>query len=298
MSRVQVDADALLRQCLDWERSLPAAEPAKRSAPAREMTPGPVAAEATQESRDKARVAALAAVGLLMAPLEGGRASGKRAVPSEQALVMTDAGAEGAEKPYAVDPKSLVAEAAAAPRLRGRASSSSAAAVASSGADASARIAGRADAKDSKADRKTAARTREGEAWFGMRPATMDEAAKRDIAAVTARQWLDPKRFYKTKGEDKGLAERLQYFHRGTVVAGALDRKSSTIARKLRPAGIMEGLLSDPRVQRFTKRTVAEAQRQAARAGAGAARKRAKRAREGKPKASAPRRRKLGSSST
>ncbi|KAA0146572.1 hypothetical protein FNF27_07662 [Cafeteria roenbergensis] len=298
------DANAVLLQCLDWERSLPhVSKPAPAAKVEDSANAGATAglAKRSEEAREKARSAALSAVSRLMKPAGASAPSLRRQLPSDHALTLanaalaergTAAAAAAAPKAFDVDAKlsSAAADAAAAGRLPR--STASAEDTAASG-DAAPRVAGRQDAKPSKAQRQAANMARKAEGWYGISAGRVDQATKRDIEALRSRQWLDPKRFYKTKGEDKDVASRMQYFHRGTVVAGSMDRKSSTIARKQRPKSLVESLLSDARVDRFTRKTMAAAKRDAARSGSGAARRRAKRALEGPKSSSEPRRRRL-----
>ena len=116
-------------------------------------------------------------------------------------------------------------------------------------------------------------------AWDLRRVAEVDPAVRRDIEALRARRWLDPKRFYKTKGEDADLMKRLDYFQMGTVVPGAFERSiTQSVPRRTRPGGLMDELLRSDRVRSFTSRTFDKSQAANAKAGRGAARQRAQQA--------------------
>lgn len=281
---MEIDADAILRQCLDWERSLVPPSRAKvigHGAGDEPRLKAPMLHE-TGDGLECQRVAELSALAGLLQP---GQAMGltaakkpKRGMPAESALLLDQTRASNETKPYNVNASAPVLTTA---RERSAAASSASAApsaAATGVGDARSVVVGRIGARPTQSERREAAKATAGRNWFDMPRIEADTKTAADLQALRSRQWLNPKRFYKTKGEDRSLASRLEYFHAGTVVAGKLDHRTSTMTRRQRPSSLLEELTSDDRVDSFTRRTQRAVQEAASRAGGAGARRRAKRA--------------------
>jgi hypothetical protein len=275
-----IDADAILKQCLDWEQSLAPALPTKVASTVPLEAGAPLAPTLRVTAADAGKQVA-AELSALAGLLQPGQAKGMtaakkstRRMPAEAAISLATAESTGAAKPYDVDSSAAVL-------MAGKGLPASAAAASLRSGDARAVVVGRVGAGPSKSERSKAAKATAGRDWFDMPRVEVDAKMAADLQALRSRQWLNPKRFYKTKGEDRSLASRLEYFQAGTVVAGKLDQKTSSMTRRQRPSSLLQELTSDAKVDSFTRRTQRAVQEAASRAGGSGARRRAKRALSG-----------------
>jgi hypothetical protein len=78
-----------------------------------------------------------------------------------------------------------------------------------------------------------------GAGWFGMKPTAITDEVKTDLAVIKNRNFLDPKRFYKSS--DK-FGSVLQV---GTVIEGATEYYSSRLTKKQRRSNITEEIMAD-----------------------------------------------------
>eukprot|EP01138_Halocafeteria_seosinensis_P002898 gb/GECG01002960.1/.p1 GENE.gb/GECG01002960.1/~~gb/GECG01002960.1/.p1 ORF type:complete len:260 (+),score=48.92 gb/GECG01002960.1/:1-780(+) len=93
-----------------------------------------------------------------------------------------------------------------------------------------------------------------GKGWFDMQAPVMTDEVKRDLEVLRNRNYLDPKRFFKTKEEKKPP----KFFQIGTVVEGALEGRSKRIAKKQRPQSFFHEVATDDRVKSYAKRNYSE----------------------------------------
>lgn len=81
-----------------------------------------------------------------------------------------------------------------------------------------------------------------GDGWFGMKSTPLTEDVKRDIALVRNRNYLDPKRFYKSSDQPSKVLQI------GTVVEGFGEFYTSRLTKKQRRTNITEEIMADPKV--------------------------------------------------
>lgn len=100
--------------------------------------------------------------------------------------------------------------------------------------------------------RKTAKKQRDnsaGHGWFGMRPTPMSDQLKSDLAIIRNRNYLDPKKFYKSADSFKGKVLQV-----GTVIEGSSEFYSSRYTNKERKQNLTEEIMSDATVANYAKR--------------------------------------------
>ncbi|CAK4760651.1 hypothetical protein LEN26_005568 [Aphanomyces euteiches] len=88
--------------------------------------------------------------------------------------------------------------------------------------------------------------------WFNMVSNEMTAEAKRDIQLIKMRNYLDPKRFYKSSDHRKSNMPKV--FQVGTVIEGAAEFKSARLSRKERHQTFTEEILHDQQIRNYTKR--------------------------------------------
>ncbi|EQC27561.1 hypothetical protein, variant [Saprolegnia diclina VS20] len=88
--------------------------------------------------------------------------------------------------------------------------------------------------------------------WFNMTSNEMTDEAKRDMQLIKMRNYLDPKRFYKSSDHKKGNLPKV--FQVGTVIEGAAEYKSNRLTRKERQQTFTEEIMHDQAIRSYTKR--------------------------------------------
>jgi hypothetical protein len=88
-----------------------------------------------------------------------------------------------------------------------------------------------------------------GKGWFGMVPTPLTEDIKTDLAVIRNRNYLDPKRFYKSADNRKNKT----LVQLGTVVEGSAEFYSSRLAKKQRRGNLTEEIMADPSAASYTK---------------------------------------------
>jgi hypothetical protein len=86
-----------------------------------------------------------------------------------------------------------------------------------------------------------------GRNWFGMAPTPVTDELKRDLALIRNRNYLDPKRFYKSS-DATGKVVQL-----GTVIEGAAEFYSSRLTKKQRRGNLTEEIMADPAVATYAQ---------------------------------------------
>lgn len=86
-----------------------------------------------------------------------------------------------------------------------------------------------------------------GDGWFGMRPSPMTEELKKDMALVRNRNYLDPKRFYKSSDPTS------KFIQVGTVIEGASEFYSSRLTKKQQRTNLVEEVMADPSTARYAQ---------------------------------------------
>ena len=79
-----------------------------------------------------------------------------------------------------------------------------------------------------------------GAGWFRMKPTPMSEELKADISVIRNRNYLDPKRFYKSADKFSTMIQV------GTVIEGSAEFFSSRLTKKQRRSNLTEEIMADP----------------------------------------------------
>lgn len=88
-----------------------------------------------------------------------------------------------------------------------------------------------------------------GAGWFGMQPTQMTDELKTDLAVIRNRNYLDPKRFYKSADTNRNKVMQV-----GTVIEGSAEFYSSRLTKKQRRTNLTEEIMADPEAADYTKR--------------------------------------------
>ncbi|RQM29239.1 hypothetical protein B5M09_002514 [Aphanomyces astaci] len=94
--------------------------------------------------------------------------------------------------------------------------------------------------------------------WFNMVSNELTAEAKRDIQLIKMRNYIDPKRFYKSSDHRKSAMPKV--FQVGTVIEGAAEFKSARVSRKDRHQTFTEEILHDKKIGGYTKRKYGDIQ--------------------------------------
>jgi hypothetical protein len=78
-----------------------------------------------------------------------------------------------------------------------------------------------------------------GESWFNMRSTPLSDGVTKDLQLIRNRNYLDPKRFYKSSDQTS------QFVQIGTVVEGPTEYFSSRLSKKQRRTNLVDELLAD-----------------------------------------------------
>lgn len=103
-----------------------------------------------------------------------------------------------------------------------------------------------------------------GRKWFDMESEELTVEARRDFALLRMRNYLDPKKFYKTSDHHKKLPK---HFQLGVVIEGAHEFKSARLTKKQRQQTFTDEIMADVGIQSYTKRVFGQIQ--ASRSGQG-----------------------------
>ena len=95
---------------------------------------------------------------------------------------------------------------------------------------------------------KQAADKTAGKGWFGMVPTPMTEELKADLAVIRNRNYLDPKKFYKSADKQGSIVQL------GTVIEGAAEYYSSRLTKKQRRSNITEEIMADPESSDYARK--------------------------------------------
>jgi len=96
-----------------------------------------------------------------------------------------------------------------------------------------------------------------GDGWFGMKPTPMTEDVKRDLRLIRNRNYLDPKRFYKSADPIEKKVVQI-----GTVVEGAAEYYSSRLTKKQRRTNLVDEVLADPATASYAQNKYRDMQRE------------------------------------
>lgn len=87
-----------------------------------------------------------------------------------------------------------------------------------------------------------------GAGWFNMMPTPMTDELKTDLAVIRNRNYLDPKRFYKSADKHTGKVIQM-----GTVIEGSAEFYSSRLTKKQRRSNLTEEIMADPAAADYTR---------------------------------------------
>ena len=93
-----------------------------------------------------------------------------------------------------------------------------------------------------------------GSKWFHMNPTPMTDSLKSDLALIRNRNYLDPKKFYKSS-DSFGKVIQL-----GTVIEGSNEYYTSRLTKNERKRNFTEEVMADEGVASYTKRKFGEVQ--------------------------------------
>ena len=94
-----------------------------------------------------------------------------------------------------------------------------------------------------------------GSGWFNMNPTPMTDQLKTDLAIIRNRNYLDPKKFYKSADSFAGKVLQV-----GTVIEGSSEFYSSRLAKRDRRQNLTEEIMADSTVSSYAKRKYNEIQ--------------------------------------
>ena len=94
-----------------------------------------------------------------------------------------------------------------------------------------------------------------GSGWFNMNPHAMTDSLKTDLAIIRNRNYLDPKKFYKSSDSFEGKVLQV-----GTVIEGSAEFYSSRLAKRDRRQNLTEEVMADSNVSNYAKRKFYEVQ--------------------------------------
>ena len=99
-----------------------------------------------------------------------------------------------------------------------------------------------------------------GNGWFNMRPTPLSQELKHDWQLIRNRNYLDPKRFYKSLDTSLSGAAFCQ---QGTVVEGPTEYYSSRLTKKQRGTNLVEEVLADASLSDYARNQYRKRQQEA-----------------------------------
>ncbi|KAL4166036.1 hypothetical protein KRP22_014739 [Phytophthora ramorum] len=97
-----------------------------------------------------------------------------------------------------------------------------------------------------------------GRRWFNFESEDMSEDARRDFALLRMRNYLDPKKFYKSSDHSRALPK---HFQMGVVVEGAHEFHSARLTKKQRRKTFTDEIMADGDIVEYTTRVASNIQR-------------------------------------
>jgi hypothetical protein len=101
-----------------------------------------------------------------------------------------------------------------------------------------------------------------GRRWFNFESEEMTDDARRDFQLLRMRNYLDPKKFYKSSDHSRALPK---HFQMGVVVEGAAEFHSARLTNKQRRKTFTDEIMADEAVVQYTRRVASNIQAAAAR---------------------------------
>lgn len=91
------------------------------------------------------------------------------------------------------------------------------------------------------------------EQWHEIAERVLTPEEERDARIIENRQFLDPKRFYKSSGTGRAQGELPNRVHFGTVVVGQHEFYSSRLTKRQRRSRIIDEVLADDRLVNYAR---------------------------------------------
>ncbi|GMF65196.1 unnamed protein product [Phytophthora lilii] len=96
-----------------------------------------------------------------------------------------------------------------------------------------------------------------GRRWFNFESEEMTDDARRDFALLRMRNYLDPKKFYKSSDHSRALPK---HFQMGTVIEGSHEFHSARLTKKQRRKTFTDEIMADEAVVQYTHRVAGNLQ--------------------------------------
>ncbi|CAH0479168.1 unnamed protein product [Peronospora belbahrii] len=96
-----------------------------------------------------------------------------------------------------------------------------------------------------------------GRRWFNFESEEMTADARRDFALLRMRNYLDPKKFYKSSDHSRALPK---HFQMGVVIEGAHEFHSARLTKKQRRKTFTDEIMADEAVMQYTHRVAGNIQ--------------------------------------
>ena len=96
-----------------------------------------------------------------------------------------------------------------------------------------------------------------GRRWFNFESEEMTADARRDFALLRMRNYLDPKKFYKSSDHSRALPK---HFQMGVVIEGAHEFYSGRLTKKQRRKTFTDEIMADEAVVQYTHRVASNIQ--------------------------------------
>ncbi|KAG2523264.1 hypothetical protein BBO99_00005669 [Phytophthora kernoviae] len=97
-----------------------------------------------------------------------------------------------------------------------------------------------------------------GRRWFNFESEEMTADARRDFALLKMRNYLDPKKFYKSSDHSNGLPK---HFQMGVVIEGAHEFHSARLTKKQRRQTFTDEIMADEAIVQYTHRVASNIQK-------------------------------------
>lgn len=97
-----------------------------------------------------------------------------------------------------------------------------------------------------------------GRRWFNFESDEMTDDARRDFALLRMRNYLDPKKFYKSSDHSRALPK---HFQMGVVIEGAHEFHSARLTKKQRRKTFTDEVMADEAVVQYTHRVAGNIQK-------------------------------------
>ncbi|KAG6971189.1 hypothetical protein JG688_00004538 [Phytophthora aleatoria] len=97
-----------------------------------------------------------------------------------------------------------------------------------------------------------------GRRWFNFESEEMTDDSRRDFALLRMRNYLDPKKFYKSSDHSRALPK---HFQMGEVIEGAHEFHSARLTKKQRRKTFTDEIMADEAVVQYTHRVAGNIQK-------------------------------------